>query len=75
MEEATMSLSDRVREARELADRSLDPADHAYAAALEGAVDAAAREQLSELAPGPTHDGIPDPPVSHIVIPKPGAQT
>jgi hypothetical protein len=51
-----MSLSDKARAARERADASIEPADHAVAHALESALDAEAREQLAELQPEP-----PDP--------------
>jgi hypothetical protein len=69
-----MSLFDKAREAREIADRSTDPADHAYAAAMEAAVGAEfAAMRRAEEPPADT-TGIPDPPVSHILIPRPERQ-
>ncbi|HEX3284357.1 MAG TPA: hypothetical protein VHT50_06780 [Mycobacterium sp.] len=69
-------LSDAARDARAAADVSLDPALHRVAAALEDAVAAAAREQLSELQPEPDLSGIPTPEeagfVAEVPIPKPG---
>ena len=70
-----MSLADKAKAARAVADASLDPADHALAAALEGALDAEAREQLRELEPEPADpDSFPDPPVKNILIPKPASE-
>jgi|ERR1700739_1102374 hypothetical protein len=51
-----MNLSDAAKLARANADASLDPADHAVAAALESWLDCEARDQLRELEPEP-----PDP--------------
>jgi hypothetical protein len=51
-----VDLYEAAKKARERADRSLDPADHSVAAALEGWLDAEARQQLAELKPPP-----PDP--------------
>ena len=67
-------LSEAAADARARADVSLDPGHHAVANALEGALDAAAREQLAEMAPQPDTEGIPDPPVSSILIPRPGRE-
>jgi hypothetical protein len=72
-----MNLSDAAKLARANADASLDPADHAVAAALESWLDCEARDQLRELEPEP-----PDPStfptaeqsgfVSVVRIEKPG---
>jgi hypothetical protein len=57
-----MSLSDKAREARAHADGCTNPSCHAVAAALEGALHAAAREQLAGLEPEQADpSGIPDP--------------
>ena len=70
-----MSLADKAKAARAVADASLDPADHALAAALEGALDAEAREQLRELEPEPPDpDSFPPPPVSVVRIPRGGVE-
>ena len=70
-----MSLADKAREARAHADTCTDRACHALANALEGALDAEAREQLRELEPDPADpDSFPPPPVRHIPIPRPGTQ-
>ena len=65
-----MSLEDAAKQARARADVSTDPLDHRVALALEAAVHA------EQHPPSPTADttGIPDPPVSHVAIPKPGTQ-
>jgi hypothetical protein len=65
-----MSLFDKARQARTHANVCADPGCHALAAALESALDAAAREQLSELREPADLTGIPDPPVSSIRIPR-----
>ena len=56
-----MSLIDAARAARTAADASTDPGDHMLALALAGAVDAAAREQLSQLQDEPDLEGLPPP--------------
>ena len=66
-----MSLANAARQAREHADACADPGCLAAAVALESAVDAAAKEQLAEMAPEPDTSGVPEPPVSRIVIPRP----
>ena len=66
-----MSLFDKARAARAHADGCTNPSCHRLAHAFESALDAEAREQLQELAPDHSTDGIPPPPVSHIRIPRP----
>jgi hypothetical protein len=56
-----MSLTDRAREAREHADACADPGCHALSAALAAALDAAARDQLTDLREEPDTTGIPAP--------------
>ena len=69
-----VSLADKARAAREVADASIDPGDHAVAAALEAALDAEAREQLSELREEPDPDSFPAAPVSVVRVPRGGAE-
>jgi hypothetical protein len=66
-----MSLEDRVNEAYERAQTSTDPTDWKVYHALQGAL-AAERAERPEPA---DVTGIPDPPVSHILIPRPERQT
>ncbi len=56
-----MFLATAARQAREHADTCTERGCHAAALALESAVDAAAREQLAEMAPEPDTTGIPPP--------------
>jgi hypothetical protein len=65
-----MSLFEKAREAREHADQCTDPGCHRVALALEAALHA---ELHPPPPPGDT-EGIPDPPVSHIRIPRGGVE-
>ena len=68
-----MGLSDAAREARAKADANIDPGDHAVANALEAAEAAEADDQLAQLREPPDpNDYFPPPPVSHILIARPG---
>jgi hypothetical protein len=60
-----MSLEDRAREAREIADRSTDWRDHRIALALEGAV-AAERQALKYAEEPPAGDTSDLPPWSEV---------
>jgi hypothetical protein len=64
-------LEDALHEAREIAETSLDPADHQFYLALQAVMDA----RLAEPASPASTEGIPAPPVSYILIPRPRAQT
>jgi hypothetical protein len=61
---------DAAKAAREKADTSIDPADHAVANALEGAV----RAEQHPPPPPTSTEGIPDSPITNIWIPRPETQ-
>ena len=71
-------LTDAAKAAREHADGCINPACHGAANALEDAVAAEAREQLSELAPDHGTEGIPTPQeagyVTEVRIPRGGVE-
>ena len=69
-----MSLTDRAKAAREIADLTGDASDVMYADALESAEAAEAREILRELLPESDLTGIPDPPVATMRIPRGGVE-
>ena len=58
-----MSLEDRAREAREKADRSIDPCDHMVANALEGVIGA---EEYARKFASPAGDTSDLPPWSEV---------
>jgi hypothetical protein len=66
-----MSLEDAARAARQKADRSIVPADHRVALALEAAVHAEQHPPPSDVF---DTNGIPDPPVNEIHIGRPPTQ-
>jgi hypothetical protein len=69
-----MSLADRAKAAREIADATGDPADEMYARALEDVETAEARDQLRELLPESDLTDIPPPPIETMRIPRGGVE-